>query len=77
MELNLELEKALKSENPQENLRILVKNQIEKGIKREIIYEELNQFHVYLIKQERETDDELILDVTDALLGWVHPDYVL
>jgi hypothetical protein len=77
MNFDILFEEALKSENPPKSLTELVKRLLKEGIEHDDIYQEALRFHAFLMSQGRETDDDIILELCDALTGWVHPDYKL
>ncbi len=71
-----QLENALRSNNPAEAVRTLVLKMSSAGQSKASIYETLEQFLVELRGRANhsEGDEELVLDVMDALTGWCHPD---
>jgi hypothetical protein len=77
MNLELQFEEALKSENPPKSLTELVKRLLKEGVKHEDIDKEVSRFHLFLMSQGRDEDDDIILELGTALDGWCHPDYKL
>lgn len=75
MLLEARLESALRSAEPARALRSLVRDLSREGCTRSEIYEILGKF--VLQRRERadgrESDEEMILDVMDALTDWCHP----
>jgi len=70
------LESALRSSQPAQALRALALDLFREGRSKEEIYEYLETF---VVRQRtradyRESDEEMILDVMDALTGWCHPE---
>ena len=74
MNLDNQFEEALKSKNPEKSLTDLVKMLLLQGVKHEDIDEAVTHFHIQLMSQGREKEDDMILDLGDALTGWCHPD---
>jgi hypothetical protein len=70
------LENALRSTRPGHNLRALVRELANEGHAKSAIYEALERLLAHLRAQERTppSDEEVVLDVMDALSGWCHPD---
>lgn len=64
------LEKALRSDNPFEEIRNLLKTMIAQGYEREKLVQELINFALRLRAENREKDDDLILEMVDFLTGW-------
>jgi len=69
-------EKALHSPDPGRALRALVQDLSREGLQKEEIYELLEKFLTHLRRKEgrRQSDEDLVLDVMDALTGWCHPE---
>ena len=57
-------------------MRTLVLELSHKGYSKDDLYELLEKFIVHLRSRDdfRESDEDLVLDVMDALTGWCHPD---
>lgn len=70
------LEEALRSSQAAQALRVLVQDLFREGRSKEDIYGFLETFMVQrrAHKDYRESDEEMILDVMDALTGWCHPE---
>jgi len=72
--MNIELlEEALRSDNPFEEVRKLLKIMIAQGYEREKLVQELIDFALKLRAENREQDDDLILEMVDFLTGWCSP----
>lgn len=67
------LEEKLISDNPFEDLRNLLKTMISQGYDREQLVEELIDFALKLRAENREKDDDLLLEMVDFLTGWCSP----
>jgi len=67
------LEAALRSDNPFEEIRNLLKTVIAQGYEREKLVQELIGFALRLRAENREQDDDLILEMVDFLTGWCSP----
>jgi hypothetical protein len=69
------VETALRSAEPDRALRRLVQNLAREGSTKPAIYEFLEKSLVRLRSRPgfREGDEEVILDIMDALTGWCHP----
>jgi hypothetical protein len=69
------LETAPRSSAPGRTLRTLVQDLAREGIAKGQIYDLLEKLVLRLRTQPdyRETEEEAILDVMDALDGWCHP----
>ena len=69
------LETALHSSDPGRTLRVLVQDLAREGLAKEQIYELFEKLVLRLRTQPgyRETEEEAVLDVMDALDGWCHP----
>ncbi len=70
------LEKALRASPPAPALRTLVRDLFREGHSKEEIYGFLESFVVQLRarQDDREADEEMVLDLMDALTGWCHPE---
>ena len=68
-------ENALRSSDPVPALRALVQDLGRAGLTKPQIYEMLETFRVQMRRQAdyREADEEILLDIMDALNGWCHP----
>jgi hypothetical protein len=77
MEINDLLENALKSEDPFNQLRSLLRELLNNGYEREKLKLELDIFRKFLLSKEREEDFELINDMLSFLEGWCGPHMVL
>jgi hypothetical protein len=58
-------------------IRPLLVEQIERGVKREELYQELVDTMAFLRAEGRDEDEERVADVTDMLTNWVLPEYRL
>jgi len=76
MTLEERVEMSLQSPEPAQALRTLVLELSQKGYAKADIYELLEKFVVHLRTRDdfRESDEDIVLDVMDALTGWCHPD---
>ena len=72
MDRNL-LEAAIKDWDSLNTLRNLLLNQVAQGKDRETLTQELTEFALELRAANRESDEELILEVLDFLTGWCSP----
>jgi hypothetical protein len=68
-------EAALRSSDTGQALRALVQDLAREGLTKPQIYETLETFlgHLRTQADNRESDEELVLDIMDALTGWCHP----
>ncbi len=67
------LEVALRSDSPFEELRNSLKTMIDQGYERNKLVQELIDFALKLRAENREKDDDLILEMVDFLTGWCSP----
>ena len=69
------LQGALRSPEPVKALRSLVLDLSQEGRGKGEIYDLLDQFVIQLRTREnyRESEEDPVLDVMDALTGWCHP----
>jgi hypothetical protein len=74
MKIEQQFEEALATENPDFSLDILVKSLLKDGYDRNILLDEIDKFHVFLHKQGRIEEEDLINDIYLAMVGWCHPD---
>lgn len=58
-------------------IRPLLVEQLECGVKREDLYQELLDTMVFLRREGRDEDEDAVADVTDLLTNWVLPEYRL
>ena len=72
MDRNL-LEEALREGNPLDALRNLVQAKVSQGYDRETLNQALTDFALDLRAVNRESDEDLILEVMDFLAGWCSP----
>lgn len=66
-------ERALLSEQPVLALRAVVEERLSAGHSRDILLGELERLAIELRRQDREADEDAVLDVTDFLSGWASP----
>jgi hypothetical protein len=67
-------EKALRSAEPAQSLRSLVEQLATEGYAKQEIYGFFEAFLLQLRqKGPKETEENTVLDVMDALTGWCHP----
>jgi hypothetical protein len=68
------LENVLRSPQPAQALRALVEDLAREGSSKTQIYKLLERFLAQLRSRHdfRETEEEAVLDVMDALTGWCH-----
>lgn len=66
-------EGALASADPVLNLRELVKRLLDRPTTREEITDALESYRISLRDQGRDTDEDVVLEVMDALSGWTSP----
>jgi hypothetical protein len=71
------LESAVRSPEPIYALRSVAKRMLNEGIDREDILGTFTVFVLKLRQQDREAEENLVLDVMDQLVGWCHPDHRL
>ncbi len=69
------MEQALQAPDSAGALRSLVQELSHEGLERQPLYD---LFHTFLLSlrrgdKSREKDEELVMDLMDALLGWCHP----
>jgi hypothetical protein len=67
-------EAALRSAEPGRAMRSLVTELAAEGQGKDEIYAACERVALRLREAGREADEELVLDVMDALEGWCHPD---
>ena len=72
MDIDL-LEEALRTSNPLEDLRIILRDKVDQGYDREKLTQELTDFALDLRLARRERDEDLIWDALDFLTGWCSP----
>jgi hypothetical protein len=75
MSFQQKLENALHSPEPPRALRDAIQQAYRDGSSRDFIYRELEQFLI-LRRQSKDhsgADEDLILDLMDAVTGWCHP----
>jgi hypothetical protein len=58
-------------------IRPLLVEQLDRGVKREDLYQELVDTMAYLRAEGRDEDEDRVADVTDMLTNWVLPKYRL
>jgi hypothetical protein len=58
-------------------IRPLLVDQLEGGVKREDLYQELLDTMLFLRAEGRDDDEDAVADVTDLLTDWVLPEYRL
>ncbi len=68
---------TLRSDKPYENLRAQVTTLNQEGKAKAEIVESLERLVLRLRGEGRPQDEELVLDVLDALGGWCHPSHHL
>lgn len=71
--LDKKLEKALTSQCPVKSIRELITDLLNHGVDRSLILMELDKFRLNKL-QNRESENDVILDVMDYLSGWCNPD---
>jgi hypothetical protein len=73
MNIEDQLDEALKSEQPLEHLRRIVQGLLAQGQDRDAILKELENFRNVLREMGREEDEDIVLEVMDFLVGWCSP----
>ena len=75
MTLHVGFEKALQSAEPAQALRSLVDQLASEGYGKQEIYGFFEAFLLHLRHREnrKEAEEDMVLDVMDALTGWCHP----
>jgi hypothetical protein len=68
-----ELYAALASENALESLRETVRRELESGVTRERLIDQLEDLRADLRASGREDDEDVVLEVMDLLTGWSSP----
>jgi hypothetical protein len=58
-------------------IRPLLVEQLERGVKREDLYQELLDTMMFLRAEGREEDEDRVADVADLLSNWVLPEFRL
>jgi hypothetical protein len=58
-------------------IRPLLVEQLERGVKREDLYQELLDTMLFLRAEGRDDDEDAVADVADLLTDWVLPEYRL
>jgi hypothetical protein len=66
-------EEALRSAQPLERLRAIVRSRLERGEGRERLLAELEDLQRALRASGRDADEDVVLDVMDFLTGWCSP----
>lgn len=66
-------EEALRSAHPLERLRELMRGRLERGEDRKRLLEELEELRAALRIQDRDDEEDIVLDVMDFLVGWCSP----
>lgn len=64
---------ALASEQPVRSLRQLAKDRLAAGAQKAVLEQELGALVLELREEDREADEDVVLDVLDMLTGWSHP----
>jgi hypothetical protein len=64
---------ALKAPQPLEAMRQLARDRLSQGSTRKEIREELEQLRVRLQAEDREADEDVVLDALDLVTGWCSP----
>jgi hypothetical protein len=72
-----DFEAALQSEDPYVALRSTVKELLDQGYGRKAVLSVLEEFRESLQMENREREEELILDIMDDLVGWTSPHLAL
>lgn len=67
------LENALQAENPFAELRNYLQRLVHAGYDREKLVRDLLDFSYQLRAENRDDDDDLILEMVDFLTGWCSP----
>jgi hypothetical protein len=67
-------ENALRSNEPLATLNNLVLELSAEGHEKAAILKIFENYALCLRKNNRESDEELLMEVMDALVGWCHPD---
>ena len=73
MTVNVRFEKALQSANPVHALRQVAHNMLEEGTTRDALLNQFEQTRLQLRAENREADEDTVLDVMDFLTGWCSP----
>jgi hypothetical protein len=66
-------EQALKSKEPLHELRSLASRLSSQGLDRAALIEKFEEVRQQLRKEDREADEEAVMDVLDFLTGWCSP----
>ncbi|SEF38316.1 hypothetical protein SAMN05421837_12040 [Amycolatopsis pretoriensis] len=56
-------------------IRPLLVEQLERGVKREDLYQELIDTMLFLRAEGRDDDEDAVADVADLMSNWVLPEY--
>lgn len=75
MKIRIQLEHALKTDNPPISLDNLVKSLLKEGISRTELLEAILKFRTDLFNQGRYTEEDYLVEIASALEGWCHSDY--
>jgi hypothetical protein len=67
-------ERGLSAPEPLKGLRDVVAELLAAGADRNRVQDRLEAFRVRLREQDRETDEDTVLDVLDFVTGWCSPD---
>jgi hypothetical protein len=70
-------ERALRSPDPVIQLRSLALHLSAQGQDRETIIERFEETRQQLRQADRETDEDVLMDVLDCLMGWCSPEMKL
>lgn len=67
------LERAMRTESPLMAFRQDVAQQLQNGVDRELLFQELEKLRIVVDSDS----EDLILEVLDFMVGWCHPDMKL
>lgn len=72
--LREQFDEALRSTEPFEQLREIVRNLLAQGHERDTLYAELEQYVLNELRPAaRDGDEDVVFDVLDQLVGWCSP----
>jgi hypothetical protein len=68
-----DLETALKSPQPLSVLRDLIQDRLSQGQRLQDVQDELERLRARLVAEQRDADEDVVLEALDLLVGWCSP----
>jgi hypothetical protein len=73
MPLDERIEQAFQSSEPFQQLRSLVLKLLDEGHDRSSVVERFEEARQHFRKADRESEEDVVMDVLDCLVGWCSP----